>query len=100
MNLRHFIFASEDDEKLALKLNDDSAVRVEDDGGIEEDVGKGEADTLKETKYYYLSPSAHRAPGQWQEDEKQELTRIPTCAVFHKVAQGRGVPHSFIGEIS
>ncbi|KAJ7288009.1 potassium transporter [Mycena rebaudengoi] len=29
----------------------------------------------------------------------QPLVRLPTCAVFHKVARGRGVPHSFIAFI-
>ena len=30
--------------------------------------------------------------------EKRELQRIPSAAVFHKIASGRGVPHTFIGE--
>lgn len=32
-------------------------------------------------------------------EEKLELARIPTCAVFHKLTPGKGVPHSFIGFI-
>lgn len=24
-----------------------------------------------------------------------ELTRIPTCAIFHKLSPGTGVPHAF-----
>ena len=31
--------------------------------------------------------------------EKKELARIPTCAVFHKLTPGQGVPHSFVGFI-
>lgn len=27
-----------------------------------------------------------------------ELVRIPTCAIFHKIASGQGVPHTFTGE--
>ena len=26
-----------------------------------------------------------------------QLARIPTCAIFHKLTSGRGVPHSFYG---
>ena len=33
------------------------------------------------------------------EDLKMKaLARIPTCAVFHKLTPGQGVPHSFVGE--
>ncbi len=33
------------------------------------------------------------------EEERKELVRINTCAIFHKLTPGRGVPHSFIGFI-
>jgi KUP system potassium uptake protein len=29
--------------------------------------------------------------------EEMDVVRIPTCAVFHKITAGRGVPHSFYG---
>lgn len=29
--------------------------------------------------------------------DKKKLQRIPTCAIFHKIASGKGVPHTFIG---
>jgi len=29
--------------------------------------------------------------------ERKELVRINTCAVFHKLTPGQGVPHSFVG---
>jgi KUP system potassium uptake protein len=29
--------------------------------------------------------------------ERQPLVRLPTCAVFHKIARGQGAPHTFIG---
>ena len=33
------------------------------------------------------------------EDLKMKaLARIPTCALFHKLTPGQGVPHSFVGE--
>lgn len=33
------------------------------------------------------------------DDKKIELPRIPTCAVFHKMSSGKGVPHTFSGFI-
>ena len=30
-------------------------------------------------------------------EERRELVRIETCAVFHKLTPGAGVPHSFVG---
>jgi len=32
-----------------------------------------------------------------EKEEKRELSRLPTCAVFHKLSAGRGVPHTFYG---
>lgn len=26
-----------------------------------------------------------------------EITRIPSCAIFHKITAGQGVPHTFTG---
>lgn len=31
--------------------------------------------------------------------EEMDIVRLPTCAVFHKLTAGRGVPHSFYGFI-
>ena len=51
-------------------------------------------------RYYYLardknaSDSIHGEP-----EDRRELVRIPTCAIFHKFASGKGVPHSFVGFI-
>ena len=30
-------------------------------------------------------------------EEKKELVRIDSCAIFHKLTPGQGVPHSFVG---
>ncbi|KAF8627441.1 hypothetical protein AX17_006255 [Amanita inopinata Kibby_2008] len=32
-------------------------------------------------------------------EEKRELQRISTCAIFHKFTRGAGVPHTFVGFI-
>ena len=56
--------------------------------------------------YYYLR---NRVPYSSTEDVADKelgdteskgkgLYRLPSCAVFHKIASGRGVPHTFIGE--
>ncbi len=28
-----------------------------------------------------------------------ELARLPTCAVFHRMTTGKGIPHSFTGNL-
>jgi hypothetical protein len=47
---------------------------------------------------YYYSVRDKIASDERDED-RRELVRIPTCAVFHKFASGKGVPHSFVGFI-
>ncbi|KAG8907580.1 hypothetical protein FRB99_003504 [Tulasnella sp. 403] len=32
-----------------------------------------------------------------EKDPRRQLARLPTCAVFHKLTAGRGVPHTFYG---
>ena len=39
-----------------------------------------------------------RAEGEGEVvEEKKELVRIDSCAIFHKLTPGQGVPHSFVG---
>ena len=46
--------------------------------------------------YYYLADEKAASDStQDQTEDRKELVRIPTCAVFHKFAAGKGVPHSF-----
>lgn len=33
-------------------------------------------------------------------DSLLQLARLPTCAVFHRLTAGRGIPHSFAGMLS
>ncbi|KAG6860099.1 hypothetical protein C0995_015732 [Termitomyces sp. Mi166 len=51
------------------------------------------------TFYYVPGIREGTDPGKITELERREIQRIPTCAVFHKVAEGKGVPHTFIGLI-
>jgi KUP system potassium uptake protein len=56
--------------------------------------------------YYYMAPGrGDRTPSdekngsfEQEEEERRELVRISTCAIFHKLSAGTGVPHSFVGE--
>lgn len=47
----------------------------------------------KDDTYYYLERDGP------ENQTKTELVRIATCAVFHKFGSGKGVPHSFAGEM-
>ncbi|KAJ7643910.1 potassium transporter [Roridomyces roridus] len=72
LNLRHFIHPDIDEKQ-------------EDEEAEEEDV---DAD-IKEKTYHH---SLDRL-----EDGKHPLARLQTCAVFHKITRGSGVPHTFVG---
>ncbi|RDB17948.1 High affinity potassium transporter [Hypsizygus marmoreus] len=80
-NLRHFI--------------------QQDDGGVtfDDSESMNDADQLtdRDLSYYYM-PDFDVKPGS-ELAKRRKLQRIPTCAVFHKIAEGKGVPHTFIGFI-
>ena len=42
------------------------------------------------------TPTDEKSMMVWEE-EKRKLPRIDSCAIFHKLTPGSGVPHSFIG---
>jgi len=93
-NLRHFIMQNDD--------------RIQLGGGH---LSYGEASTEQDANepaygaalYYLSQPNKNSYPDDISEkylvEEKKELTRIPSCAVFHKLTPGQGVPHSFVGFI-
>ena len=91
-NLRHFIVTSEKGEIAMPGLQIPNSIASDRDE-LEESVSV-------EERYYYLArdKSATDSVQEHAEDRK-ELVRIPTCAIFHKFAAGRGVPHSFVGFI-
>lgn len=78
MNLRHFI--SPDEKASEANYDED---------GEELDPGL--------PPYFYLPNPAEQAAGEKMVQERRMLQRIPTCAVFHKIASGKGVPHTFVG---
>ena len=78
MNLRHFISP---DEKASEAHYDEDGEEL--DPGL--------------PPYFYLPSPAEKAAGEKMIEERRILQRIPTCAVFHKIASGKGVPHTFVG---
>lgn len=64
-----------------------------------------EAESIKKAERYYVLDSGDNKgalPGyEHSPDDRSGLkvmARIPTCAIFHKLTTGRGVPHTFISE--
>jgi KUP system potassium uptake protein len=87
-NLRHFIVAGGNAE-----------VTIPTDGAPHSISGADELDnseSIEQQHYYFASD---KIADEEEDDDRREIVRIPTCAVFHKFAAGKGVPHSFIGFI-
>jgi KUP system potassium uptake protein len=85
-NLRHFIVAGEK-----------GVVTIPADGrphSISEADELDESESVEQQYYYFASD---KAEDEEQDEDRREIVRIPTCAIFHKFAAGKGVPHSFIG---
>ena len=54
-----------------------------------------------DTSYYFLQDMNNLKDQKIVDEknvDKKELQRIPSCTVFHKIASGQGVPHTFIGK--
>jgi KUP system potassium uptake protein len=99
-NLRHFIYVNDkaaEAQPVTYALthlgNDEDIISEEDEPAA--------ADKSQETTYYFLTTPSEMAmtmDNKKLEQEKKELVRLPTCAIFHKLAKGKGVPHTFVGE--
>jgi hypothetical protein len=94
-NLRHFIVPGEADE-IALHMG--NVVARANQGGVSED----ERAPSPLPDYYYMATGEKLKSSKEsiddEEPEKRQLVRIPTCAIFHKLSSGKGVPHSFVGK--
>ena len=81
MNLRHFIGTN---EKRPLSDDDDVSSEVD-----------------NPPSYYYIQNLSMDGPIDDKTVERRvEIQRIPTFAIFHKLATGKGVPHTFVGEFA
>jgi KUP system potassium uptake protein len=75
-------------------------IKSDDPNAVVSDGDESDDSDPVQDRYYYLardknaSDSIHGEP-----EDRRELVRIPTCAIFHKFASGKGVPHSFVGFI-
>ncbi|KAJ3545437.1 hypothetical protein NM688_g5626 [Phlebia brevispora] len=102
-NLRHIIVSRDEDPELQIGLDPEKheepnvdATSVE--TTVEDDGASG---IQKPIQYYVLDGcdslvDIRARPGT---PHLKPLARIPTCAVFHKLTTGRGVPHAFISFI-
>ncbi|TRM65069.1 potassium transporter [Schizophyllum amplum] len=96
VNLRHFILQGD--------LPDDPTFLAGDKDGEGGSAVEEPMDDPTPAPLYYLSGNmSSMEQNDEAQDEKvpqrRDLTRIPTCAVFHKFTAGRGVPHTFVGFI-
>ena len=87
-NLRHFIVTGEKGQ-VAPPTRD-----LGRPGSITSEVDEADSDYVQEQYYYFP-----RDKTATEDEDRRELVRIPTCAIFHKFAAGKGVPHSFVGFI-
>ncbi|KAH8091723.1 potassium transporter [Cristinia sonorae] len=90
-NLRHIIVRRDVDNALEVAI---SPRDNEDNGSLNSE---------KKSKYYVMEEdyTPHHGGNGEVESETSEiglkvLARIPSCAVFHKLSTGPGVPHSFV----
>lgn len=98
-NLRHFIVAKGGDEDVTYRLPGGEVIEAA--GPIEEG-GPNVHYVDQVESYYYMAPkidpSISDEKADYVDEEKKDLVRISTCAIFHKLSAGMGVPHSFVGE--
>ncbi|EKM48262.1 uncharacterized protein PHACADRAFT_203032, partial [Phanerochaete carnosa HHB-10118-sp] len=94
-NLRHVILCREEDEvdeKASTSSEDRTMYEATGHVVIASERPKDNIPRFILTRQQsHDSTTGHHKAGQ----TKKPLARIPTCAVFHKLTTGRGVPHSF-----
>lgn len=88
-DLQHVIVREHTEEIVGHPI---AEVRYEDDNASE----------LTEN-YFVCDPTRHvldEVLPTKDSDSLLQLARLPTCAVFHRLTSGKGVPHSFAGRSS
>lgn len=79
VNLRHFIGLNESKKQTSDETSSEGDYPV---------------------SYYYIHNPLEAPIGEKAIKERREIQRIPTCAIFHKLASGKGVPHTFVGKFA
>ncbi|KAF8349491.1 potassium transporter [Amanita rubescens] len=115
-NLRHFIQENNHTSDSLSTINKEieagdvgNGVDIGDAGTTEGEANNSvvldpDADTVNRVRgLQYVSHVSYRLGDQGNvnmvAEEKRDLQRITTCAVFHKFTHGPGVPHTFVGFI-
>ncbi|TCD67128.1 hypothetical protein EIP91_000468 [Steccherinum ochraceum] len=109
-NLRHIIVRRDDDNGLEVAIRSpptdtDEIKETKLEHLQDDDLVSISSHELKRSTYYvlehdYRGADAKKPVGDGESEISdiglKVLARIPTCAVFHKLTIGKGVPHSFI----
>ncbi|KII86101.1 hypothetical protein PLICRDRAFT_44566 [Plicaturopsis crispa FD-325 SS-3] len=94
-NLRHIIHVKEK----SIEISVDAPLTMQGEHA-DDDIGEDDAYHVhpsKEATYYLSKAAMPSASGMIPTVEKTELARVDTCAIFHKLSKGKGVPHTFTG---
>lgn len=97
-NLRHIILCKDDDDSLNEKTTESSEEQTMHE--LQPRVVIAEPSKGNIPKYILSRQNSGASDLEHRKalTVKKPLVRIPTCAIFHKMTTGRGVPHSFACE--
>ncbi|KAF5319910.1 hypothetical protein D9611_011090 [Ephemerocybe angulata] len=84
MNLRRFIGLDVISEKNSRGQSPISST---------DDVNEIEVEASR--SFYFITDD--KKASSTDTERRKDLARIPVCAIFYKIAQGQGVPHTFVG---
>jgi KUP system potassium uptake protein len=97
-NLRHIILCKDEDSPYDEKLSQATEERTIVDNLPRVTIGELHNDNIP--RYILSRQESNDSDVGLRKamTTKKPLARIPTCAIFHKLTTGRGVPHSFASE--
>ena len=70
-------------------MSNDKKPQSDDDASLEDDYP---------SYYYTLQNPPNNSFSDKPVELRREIQRIGTFAIFHKLAPGKGIPHTFVGE--
>ena len=92
-----------DVHRLILRQDQDTQMAEETLDQVAHTATSSTDDDLPKEKYFIRDSDGDVASNaflpQKETQSMLELTRLPTCAVFHRLTSGDGIPHSFAGFI-